>query len=64
MRKIEDQIAKASILATAVEMGTCEPVDFFANPDMWLNILDGVICCAEIVNQDLWAMSQQSKPTQ
>ena len=53
MRKIEDQVAKASILATSVEMGVCEPVDLFADHKMWLNVLDGVMCCLAIVDADL-----------
>ena len=55
MRTIEDQLYKARMLSTAVQMGTCEPIDFFADHRVWLNILDGVMCCIQICHDDIFS---------
>ena len=53
MRDIEDQIYKARMLSIGVQMGTFEPVDLFAVPEIWLTMFDGMICCAALVEADL-----------
>ena len=53
VRKIEDQVYKARMLSIAVQMGTFEPIDCFAVPEIWLTMIDGLICCMAIAHKDL-----------
>lgn len=61
MRKIEDQVAKASMMTTGIELGWYEPIDLFAVPSMWLVIADGLICCMGLVESDLSECTRQEE---
>jgi len=38
----EDSISKLGMLVTAVRMGSCEPIDLFAQPEVHLLVLEGL----------------------